>query len=489
MKGRSQGSAGFGAGSADGPGVGGRKRLPSRRRSLSANPEQEALLLVKAGRLPEAEAIYRALLKAGPPTATACNNLALLCGMTGRKMEELRLLRQALTLQPHYPPALANLGKALLPLGRLEESERLLRQALELATQSPEILNSLGATLMARSDLDGAEACFREALHFHDELAEAHFNLARTLLLRGRFQEAWQRYEWRWRCPEYQHQQLTSGRPPFAPEARTGRLLLWPEQGVGDEVLFHSLLHEADQLSEEIVLQADDRLLPLLERSFPALTVVGSAAPVPESRYDRQLPVGGMCRVLRPDAGAFRRQRPGYLRSDPIRRERIREELQSRHQGLLCGVSWHSAGLTGPAKSIELAALAPALSHPDVALVSLQYGSVRQDIARLRRKTGVEVLEVDSVDTFGDLDGLAALIDACDLVVSISNSTANLAGALGKPTWVLLPSAPDWRWGQSGASCFWYPSCGLFRQERPGDWQPPLFELGKALDRLRSTAA
>lgn len=479
MNARSQGAAGFGAG----PG-GAKRRPPARCRTLPANPEQETWLLVNAGRLAEAEAILRAQIKAGSATASVCNNLALLCGLTDRTTEEVRWLREALKRQPLYVPALSNLGKTLASLGRLEESERLLRQALDLNPRSQEILNNLGNTLKASGDLQGAEASFREALGHQPDLAEAHLNLAHTLLLGGRIAEAWQHHEWRWRCPAYQGQQLSTARPSLDPDNLSGRLLLWPEQGVGDEVLFHSLLEEVGLLGEAIMLQADQRLVPLLERSFPSITVVESAAPLPESDFDRHLPIGGLCRLLRPDAQAFRLQRAGYLRADPVRSERIRNELKSRHQGLLCGVSWHSVGLTGPAKSIELAALAPALSRADVALVSLQYGSMGQDIARLRRKTGVEVLEVGSVDTFNDLDGLAALIEACDLVVSIDNSTANLAGALGKPTWVLLPSAPDWRWGQAGASCLWYPSCRLFRQKRLGDWQPVLMELAAALVEL-----
>ena len=172
---------------------------------------------------------------------------------------------------------------------------------------------------------------------------------------------------------------------------------------------------------------------------------------------------------LRRSLQDFTRQPNRYPRADPVRRRFLRERLGGKGR-LICGISWRSVNpMIVEWKTLPLASLAEPLACQEVRLVSLQYGDVAAEIAALRRETGIEIIEELSIDNFHDIDGLVSLIDACDLVISISDTTVHLAGALGRPTWVLLHDVPDWRWGLMGNRCLWYPRL-LCRCSMPDPW-------------------
>jgi hypothetical protein len=157
---------------------------------------------------------------------------------------------------------------------------------------------------------------------------------------------------------------------------------------------------------------------------------------------------------------------------------------------LTIGLSWRSLNdKLGAARSLALADLVGALTTKDSQgfdpgrfnFVNLQYSSTQEELDWVKEHLGVEVINFEDLDNYSDIDGLAALIDACDAVVSIDNSTVHLSGALGKKTFVLLPYSSDWRWGLNAPVSYWYPSVHLFRQATPGEWTAPLCSLQAAL--------
>jgi len=179
-------------------------------------------------------------------------------------------------------------------------------------------------------------------------------------------------------------------------------------------------------------------------------------------------------RHLRTDLASFA-QGASYLMPDPGRRDM----LKSRYGGdrLRVGIAWHTtAPNAGLRRQLALSRLTPLLRHPGARFVSLQYGDHAAEIAALAAQ-GSELLQDPEVDPWSDLDGWAAQIAALDLVITIDNSTAHMAGALGVPCWVMLPHPPEWRWLLARADCLWWPSLQLFRQPRPGDWGPVIAEL------------
>jgi ADP-heptose:LPS heptosyltransferase len=182
---------------------------------------------------------------------------------------------------------------------------------------------------------------------------------------------------------------------------------------------------------------------------------------------------------LRPTKESFEKVKSPYLVADAARVQELRQ-LVRRPGKRICGVSWSSKREEiGQGKSISLAQMLEPLASDALHFVNLQYGDTAEERAALLRERGIEVQSVDQVDNFNDIDGLAALIEACDVVVTTSNTTVHLAGALGKDTLLLLPRGRSrlWYWGHDQIRSIWYPPVRIYAQEKIGDWQSPLTEI------------
>jgi len=246
---------------------------------------------------------------------------------------------------------------------------------------------------------------------------------------------------------------------------------------VGDEVMFGSMLGDFRSCVGKLLVQLDRRLIPLFKRSLPDdVEFFERGTVVPEDRYDSHIAIGSLGQYLRPTLESFEGKGGKYLWADPERIQAMREWLSVKEGERVIGLSWRSSNPeTGAARSLALKDLVKSLQAPGVRFVNLQYGDVSAEIEALERDEGITVLQCPGLDTTDDLDGLAALIEACDEVVSIGNATAHLAGALGKKTTVLLPKAPSWRWLAEGESTPWYTSVALMRRDAKDEsWLPLL---------------
>jgi hypothetical protein len=256
-------------------------------------------------------------------------------------------------------------------------------------------------------------------------------------------------------------------------------LLIWGEQGVGDEIMFAGLIPDVIRTGNRCILDCDARLKPLFSRSFPGIAVVSGYQPDSEPEISAHLPSGSLPGLFRATSAAFATTTSPYLIADPDERDRFRARYADGRR--LVGLAWHTNNRkTGRHRSIDLSLLAPLLARPDIRWVSLQYG-VHDAVADQAAAARTPILIDRSVDQLSDIDVFAAQVAAMDLVVTIDNSTAHLAGGLGVPTWLLLPFAPDWRWLQAREDSPWYPAMRLFRQTKPGDWQPVVRSVDSAL--------
>ncbi|MGQ9370390.1 tetratricopeptide repeat protein [Azospirillum sp. ST 5-10] len=392
--------------------------------------------------------------------------------------------RHALALDPALVDALNNLGNVRKGQGRLAAAAALQRRAAAAAPLAPEALSNLADTLLRSGDPAGAEAAAAAALARAPDHAEAALTRAMALLAQGRLAEGWEAWDARWRADA----RLAGRRRRFPQPLWHGeplggrRLLVWGEQGVGDEVLFAALVPLLTAGGWRCALECDARLVPLFARSFPTVEVVARGEE-PDARLRApdiaaQVPAGDLPRRLLPDAAAFARLRPS-LTADPGRVAALRAGRDPRRRHV--GIAWHTTNAKfARDRNVPLERLAGALAGTGVRLVSLQYGDWDEPLAALAR-AGIATVAAPGVDPWHDLDGLAAVIAGLDLVVSVDNVTVHLAGALGTPTWALLPHAADWRWFRDRADSPWYPSLRLFRQPAPGDWETPLRRVGAAL--------
>ena len=257
-------------------------------------------------------------------------------------------------------------------------------------------------------------------------------------------------------------------------------MFLWAEQGIGDEIMFASLIPELEERCSNLTVKCDERLIPLFERSFSEkINFQFDQNKVTEDSYDFHIPIASLPSIFRPSLDSFKQASGAYLYCDVERAEELRKTISKDKAEILIGISWNSSAKQPGAhhRNITLSDLAKHLHAPGVRLVNLQYGDVTDDIIKLKDDHGIEVTQVPDVDNRNDIDGLAALIMACDEVISIDNATVHLSGALGAKTKILLPFNRNWQWGTSGSSSYWYNSVELYRQQSAGDWKKVLEQL------------
>ena len=410
-------------------------------------------------------------------------NLGIVRKAQNRMDEAVVCYKQALALRPDYPDVYNNLGNAYHAQNKLDEAVTCYERALALRPIYPEAINNLAGTLEAQGKLDEAVTCYRRALQINPDCADAYFHLSLVQLLRGDFASGWPLYEWRWRSLDCRTDEKAYSQPRWTGEKlASGQLLIWGEQGIGDEIIFAGLVLEAVRRGNRCVLSCDKRLQPLFARSFSEVQVIAGEVPGcdPDLEIAAQLPSGSLPGLLRTTFAGFAAATSPYLFADPLVRQKLRASYSDGRR--VVGVAWYTSNrMTGQARSIALSSLAPLFARSDIRWVSLQYGN-HDALEAQAAEAGVPLFVDRSVDQFQDMDLFAAQIAAMDLVITIDNSTAHLAGALGVPTWVLLPYTPDWRWFLHREDSPWYPSVRLFRQQKTGDWQPVLRQVESALN-------
>ena len=434
------------------------------------------------GELGAAESGYRAALASAPQHPHALHYLGVILYQRGRLTEALPLLEQAVRLVPQEPEFHNNLGLALEAADRTGEAIARYRQALALRPDHATAWNNLGLALQASNDLAGAIDAFRRALRLTPDFAQAHWNLALALLARGEFSEGWREYDWRLALVELGGRSAPLAGPRWdGGDAHGKTILLTPEQGFGDSLQFIRFAPMLAARGARVIVQSQPALRRLLASAPGVSEVRGTDEPLPV--YDAHLPLLSVAGALGVTAQDIPHAVP-YLAADPQHEARIASELQPFRGMLKIGLAWAGSRVhrNDRRRSCPLARLAPLLDLPGAAWFSLQRDDGEDQLPDLPSARRIVLL-----DARRDFDRKAALIDALDLVISVDTSTAHLAGALGRPLWVLLPFAPDWRWQLERTDSPWYPTARLFRQARAGDWGAVTDAVRHALAELIGT--
>ncbi len=342
--------------------------------------------------------------------------------------------------------------------------------------------HSLASAYIHRARFDEAEELLSWVLSRQPNNYLAAWNLAHVQLANRRFELGWDNYDRRRHLGE--RRQITGNFPRWRGEALSGKtLLVLGEQGLGDQIMFASCIGDVLALGANVLLSCERRLIPLFERSFPAVRVLDEATATARDIADSDFEIlcGGLPAVFRRGAGTFPRH-DGYLRADPVKTERWRQRLTSLGPGPKVGLSWRggTANTRAKLRSLAVPDLARLIRGSRATFVSLQYGEIDADLRELRDAYGIELLHFPEV--IPDYDETAALVAALDHVVSVCTSLVHLTGALGRPCTVLVPSVPEWRYCVAGEDMPWYPSVRLVRQQRDEQWST-------VIDRLKSELA
>lgn len=466
------------------------------RQAMRFNPTHPLLhsnlgvVLFNQGKWPEAIAHYQKAIAADPNMPLAHNNLGVALNAADRHDEAIVAFRRSLEFQPNSEKTLNNLADSLNKTSRFAEAKPYLDKTLALAPNYAEAYSNMGMTLWGLGDLDAAIASFNRSIALQPDLAMPHKNLGLVQLLRGEYATAWKEYAHRLEADRIPPRMFP--RPFWQGQDLGGKtLLVYAEQGVGDEILYANMMEDLLARGLKIVWECDERLISLFKRSYPAITFTSrTGPPAPETLSPdvvAQCPVGHLGLYFRNDLAKFPKDRTRYLTPDPARVQALRVALNLAPGEKLIGMSWFSKNPRfGRTKSTTLEDWAPIFAVPGTRFVDLQYGDTSADRAALKAKTGLTLAHIDNLDLTKDIDGTAALAAACDLVVTVSNTTAHIAGAVGVPLRVLVPEGMGklWYWGNNSETTPWYPTARFFRQSALGDWAPIMRQVVEQVSEL-----
>jgi tetratricopeptide (TPR) repeat protein len=443
--------------------------------------------LFKAGCFIEALADYDHALRMNPNHAAAHYNRGRVLRELQRPEDALHCYENVKRLQAVFPDLEYDIGNVLLDLGRLQEAEASFQRAMEKQPGRSALWNALGVLKQERGSIVESRACYEQALVLDPGSSEARYNAACLRLLSREFDRAWPDYECRFDVPgsrltlrrDPQSLKLFESRPRWRGPHDSGgdKVAIWAEQGIGDQLLFSTLLPELIKTCRSLVYEVDPRLLGAYQRAFKEVRFVALSEPpaLELRRAESVLMAGSLPGKFRQALTDFERQPQQLLRALPDRVAHYQELLRSTAAQLHVAMSWRSTrhGRLGRTKSAPLDAFSPLLQLPSVQFVDLQYGDTAIERAELLQRHGSHMVHFDGVDYFQDLEEVLAIIEACDLLITTSNANAHLAGVLGKPVWLLNTAAvtPFHYWAQTDDHrCLWYPSIEIVSAPELPDW-------------------
>ena len=435
------------------------------------------------GHAVHAAAIYRLILDEQPDHAIARQYLGVIAYQNGDHAEAIRLIEQAIAQMPQIPDFHNNLGLVFQATGDLQRAIACYRQAIELNSQYAEAYNNLGLALDANGSAAQAIPYFEQAISLQPEFAQAHWNLSISLLVTGNFHRGWSEYEWRLKTPELAGTEKRFAQPHWQGERLDGKtILLHAEQGFGDSIQFIRYAPLIANLGGRIVVECRPGLKRLFETVPGIERVIDRGDPLPG--FDVHCALLSLPSRFNTANETIPAGIP-YFTLPPTLTASWSAKIPDTDGKLKIGLVW--AGNPGHSndrnRSISLDRYASIMATSEQAM----FFSLQKNVGPGQPPNAASSLTLcdltEQVDDFADM---AALISNLDLVICVDTSVAHLAGALGKPTWVLLPYAPDWRWQLGRGDSPWYPSMRLFRQQQRGDWDDVLHSVQQALHDLQA---
>jgi tetratricopeptide (TPR) repeat protein len=438
----------------------------------------------QAKRLNEASGICADVLAATPDHPAALALQGIVAAMAGDPDRGVALLRRAIQLRPGNATWYAHLSSLCRTTYRMDEALAAGQESIRLDSSNPEHLVNLSLIFVDVDDRDRAMACLLRALGLKHDHADGHLAMAQNLLAMGDFDPGWMEYEWR---------NMTEAGKATMPAMTSahwngmkipnGRLLLVGDQGYGDTIQFARYIPMAAERCQEVIVGCSAEMGPLLANIPGVKQYCHRWTDVPGHAAHCRL--SSLPYLFRTQLDTIPAQIP-YLKADPARIEHWRDRLaHTLPSGVKrVGLAW-TGRPTHPndrRRSLPLAQLASLADAGPAAFVSLQKPMPARDLETVARFPGMTDLS-DELTDFGET---AALMENLDLVITVDTSMGHLAGALGKPAWILIPKAADWRWMLDREDSPWYPSLRLFRQQKPGAWDEPMGKLRAALGEVLS---
>jgi len=450
------------------------------------NSEAWRLLSVVAAKQEDYELalmrIEKSLL-ANKRNAIAHSNRGNILLSMGQLTASIEAYKVAIKLEPNYAEVYSNLGNALQVMNDYQQAIDFYKRAIEIDHSNPEFIVNLGNAYSRLGLWWNAITAYRSAIDWDPNNSKAHFYLSLAEFSLGNFYTGWAEYEWRWLSKEVNSPPLKTSKPAWDGQFFDGCLFIWSEQGIGDQILHASILQDLTHFPQKKIISVEKKLLTIFKRSFPDYQFVDKNEHIPEHQYDYHLPLGSLGKFFRNSTESFKNNTAkNYLKPDKNLTESLKLSgpLGGRK---LCGLSWKSSSVSvGRKKSMNLIELVEILALKNIAFLNLQHGDNYSEVQAVEEALSINIINAHEVDLYEEMDHVLSMIDACDIILTTSNSTAHMAGALGKEVILLLPYSVGkiWYWFDVDGMSLWYPSVTILKQEIQGDWSYPI-RTAKAL--------
>lgn len=447
-------------------------------------------VLCELKRFQEALASCERALSLTPAYAEALSNRGTALHNLHRFVEALADYDRALALRPDFAEVFSNRGNALQELKRFEEALEDYNRANLLKRNFAEAHSNCGNALRELDRFDEALASFDRAIAIQPELAEAHFNAAICLLLMGDLDRGWKQYEWRGNTGQLHSAKRNFPQPQWtgSGEIAAKTILLHAEQGLGDTLQFCRYAPRVAARGARVLLEVQKPLVALMRALSGDIEIIAKGDPLPG--FDLHCPLLSLPLAFNTDLETIPGETP-YLSADAAKRDGWRDRL-GPHDKPRVGLVWAgdprkqlpNAHLIDRQRSVAFDMLAPLFDVAECTFVNLQKGD---DAVTQLRYSPLRDRVIDWSDDFHDFSDTAALVDNLDLVIAVDTSVAHLAGALGKPFWLLNRYNTCWRWLLNRDDSPWYPTARIFRQNETRNWDSVVAQVRDALrDHVRS---
>ena len=356
-------------------------------------------------------------------------------------------------------------------------------KSLSISPNNNQALNNLAAVSFFEGNFKVAENLYNLALKNNNIDYDSIYYLSQCQLAMCNYKSGWKNFEYRWLANQFKSKKLKTNLPKFFINSDKKNLLVWSEQGIGDQILFLRFLDYLCPYINNLSIYIDSRLHKIIERMGLKVNFINKNNQIKDLGINSQISLGDLGSLFVKKNSNLIKSNGGYLSPDFEKSNNIKKYFSTTTK-YICGISWTSKNEDiGNNKSISLEILKPILSLKNITFVDIQYNDTKDEREKFYKNYNIKIEKIQSIDNFNDLNGVASLIDICDFVITVSNTNAHLCGALGKKTYLLLPKGKGrlWYWSSENNKSNWYPSIEILEQNVVGSWESVVTKLSKTL--------
>ena len=390
--------------------------------------------------------------------------------------EAITIFRQCLEIDKKFINAHIALASIYSNQNNFSECINLLNEVLRIDSRNSKAFLELGIIYSHLGEIKKGISLLKNSLDIDPFNYEIKYNLAQMQIYNKEFEEGWNNFQSRWLYHNFNSIRFKSSKKQLTNLNELKNILIWSEQGIGDQIMYGSIFSEISNLSKNVIVKLDKRLIKIFERKHKHIKFIDNEAIIKEDQYDVHLPFGDLGYLFRKDLKSFKKANFPYISINSKISSKVKSVYNSENK-IIVGISWTSKNKdVGKNKSINLERFLPILKLKNLTFLDLEYENSDKDRNTLFENTRLKIQKFKDIDYYNDIIGVASIIDACDLIITCSNVNAHISGALGKKTFLLLPLGKGrlWNWNAEQDKSIWYPSVKIFQQIKYNDWTHPI---------------